>query len=332
MEWWPDDVAGQRVKLSLLGDDYVFGSGAVPDAQIAPALAPIDLTSAAVSVPAPASGSVLLSTSVGGDIYAIDPTGENLRFLGTGVEPSWAPALGGYTYAVWAEEPVGIYLDRGDGSPPQLLAQGKEFLSPEISPDGSLLAYLTRSVVTIEKKFFGRTIAEEDPRTHLVIMPLGGVAGSDPREQSLDSLGPSFSPDSRSIVWKGDDGLYIAAVNGGIAGRIPNTDHRFANPRWSPDGSLILFMWRQHDHWEIGTIRLDGTGFRLLAGSRPFAPVFNKASPVWSPDGSRIAYLSDQEGPYQLFVMNAEGGDQHKIGDLEFALGYSFDRLLSWAP
>ena len=91
-------------------------------------------------------------------------------------------------------------------------------------------------------------------------------------------------------------------------------------------------MWRQHDHWEIGTIRLDGTGFRLLTGSRPFAPVFNKASPVWSPDGSRIAYLSDQEGPYQLFVMNAEGGDQHKIGDLEFVLGYSFDRLLSWAP
>jgi len=35
--------------------------------------------------------------------------------------------------------------------------------------------------------------------------------------------------------------------------------------------------------------------------------------PVWSPDGSRIALRSDRNGNSDVFVMNADGSNQHRL-------------------
>ncbi len=35
--------------------------------------------------------------------------------------------------------------------------------------------------------------------------------------------------------------------------------------------------------------------------------------PVWHPDGSRIAYISTRQGPYQIWTMNSDGGEQERF-------------------
>ena len=86
----------------------------------------------------------------------------------------------------------------------------------------------------------------------------------------------------------------------GTGRRLLHTGTRTAfNPSWSPDGTRIAFAtWRlpaervQWDtaipakrmHSSLYTIRLDGSGRRLLAR--------NAATPDWSPDGTAIAYDS----------------------------------------
>src|SRR5512147_1134816 len=80
-----------------------------------------------------------------------------------------------------------------------------------------------------------------------------------------------------------------------------------AEPRISPDGSLIVYTrrWvnRIEDRWEsaLWMVSADGSRNRFLAKG---------SNAVWSPDGTRIAYLADGEPKgKQIFVrfMDAEG-------------------------
>jgi TolB protein len=41
--------------------------------------------------------------------------------------------------------------------------------------------------------------------------------------------------------------------------------------------------------------------------------------PVWSPTGSRIAFVSYLDEDPEIFVMNAEGGDQTRLTNNDFS-------------
>jgi ABC-type histidine transport system ATPase subunit len=63
---------------------------------------------------------------------------------------------------------------------------------------------------------------------------------------------------------------------------------------------------------------------------------WNNASPVWSPDGSQIAFVTDRTGQWEIWVMNADGSNQHPLlaGDVQAGLNLQYngmdERMLSW--
>jgi TolB protein len=82
---------------------------------------------------------------------------------------------------------------------------------------------------------------------------------------------------------------------------MPTTDD---SPRWSPDGTKIVFSSTRAGNDEIFMINADGTN--------PTNITRNKAAdwaPRWSPDGTKIAFVSDRGGESKLCIMNADGGD-----------------------
>jgi len=73
---------------------------------------------------------------------------------------------------------------------------------------------------------------------------------------------------------------------------------------------------------------------QLLQGQTPHS--WNNAAPTWSPDGSRIAFLTDRNGPWEIWIMNADGSNQHPLFPNGLPNGITIDygglseRVISW--
>ncbi|MGH2662737.1 MAG: hypothetical protein ACRDH8_07990 [Actinomycetota bacterium] len=81
------------------------------------------------------------------------------------------------------------------------------------------------------------------------------------------------------------------------------------SPRYSPDGSTIVFVSDRDGNEEIYTANADGGTLRRLT-NHPASDL----DPTWSPDGDEIVFNSDREGlPPQLFVMDASGRNQTRL-------------------
>jgi dipeptidyl aminopeptidase/acylaminoacyl peptidase len=72
-------------------------------------------------------------------------------------------------------------------------------------------------------------------------------------------------------------------------------------PDWSPDGSRIAFVARQH----IFTMSADGRRLRRLTDN------FGDSDPAWSPNGKYIAFIRDHD----LYVMRANGRGERRVVD-----------------
>jgi Ca2+-binding RTX toxin-like protein len=124
----------------------------------------------------------------------------------------------------------------------------------------------------------------------------------------------SPSPDGSSLAWLGNDGLFIAGIDGANPTKIADapTSGQYLGPaRWSPDGTEIAFP-SLHDtgsfyqgftiyESSVHVVSAAGGGERALT-----APSDELVTPLaWSPDGTRILFSRAQGGG--VFVMNADG-------------------------
>ncbi len=82
------------------------------------------------------------------------------------------------------------------------------------------------------------------------------------------------------------------------------------NPLWlrytaiAPDGKTILFCYKG-DIWSVPSAGGTATPMTLTE-SYEYAP-------VWSHDGKQIAFASDRTGNFDVFVMNATGGEARRL-------------------
>jgi TolB protein len=115
---------------------------------------------------------------------------------------------------------------------------------------------------------------------------------------------PAISPDGARVAYtepgrgKGTiRHIAVIEISSGKKSVFANlpSDNAYG-PVWSPDGKHLLFNIFTGDHWRLGLIAVDGTGFQFVPA--PPAITADLFSPAWAIDGKSI-YAQDLTNIYQ---------------------------------
>lgn len=75
-----------------------------------------------------------------------------------------------------------------------------------------------------------------------------------------------------------------------------------AYPRWSNDGTKILYQSNRIGNWQIYVMDKDSSNQKRITNDE-----YNNNFPDWSPDNKQIAFVSDREGNEDVYIMNMDG-------------------------
>lgn len=206
-----------------------------------------------------------------------------------------------------------IYLMNADGTNARSLplpAGSKQGMS--FSPDGTHLLYRSIS---------GRPTDVASMVTKLIVTDLDG---KEPRDVATGRLAfhGGWSPDGRRISYVTSDGAagplgtsFIADADGSNARQIATRVPLGGAPRWSRDGTHIVFPAPAGNGMAIFVANADGGSSRQLTTALPY-----QTAPVWSNDGRWIAFLGADSvpgprsgAPRSLYVVNADGTGLRRV-------------------
>lgn len=137
-----------------------------------------------------------------------------------------------------------------------------------------------------------------------------------PPTENIFALWPDFSADGKQIVFPHDTTgaleLYVINPDGTGLTQITHDGRDHLEPRWSPDGTHIVFA----TNGELGlvviaSVAADGTDFKILT-----TPVWESIGQEYTQDGKHIVFVSQLGGFVSaLWIMDTNGKHLRRLSD-----------------
>ena len=221
---------------------------------------------------------------------------------------------------------------------PQDLRKFVFISDPQMSPDGSKVAYVHTSIDYEENDYVKHIWLHDVSTGRDTQFTYGAGKDSNPRwspsGNKLLFLSSGRQPDSKND-------LYLIYSSGGEAQKVASLETGVSGPIWSPDEKTILFssrVWEprkpESDVVVVKRIWFKLNGVGMFAGKRVHLFTvkatggkprqvskgeFDVGAYAWSPDGKEIAYVTNKEPDQDtshirdIYVMPARGGEAKKI-------------------
>jgi len=257
------------------------------------------------------------------DLYVMNPDGTDVRNLtihpasDTGPVPS--PDDRRIAFQSNRDGNNEIYvLDLETGAQSNLTNHPASDHSPTWSPDGSSIAFVSDRDALLLDEAHGLWTND------IYIMDSDG---SDPRRLTADNLTNGYG----SLAWSPDGGSIALCLSSFTAfgayfplgiqlmnlSDLTLTRLTFdsatiqCDPKWSPDGSQILYVVSGSGFSNIYVMNADGSSqVNLSTDSSAY-----DTSPSWSPDGKYILFSSNLGDGYHIHKMDADGTDTFQLTD-----------------
>lgn len=184
-------------------------------------------------------------------------------------------------------------------APTQLIYSTRLDHSPQISPDGKKIAF----------------ISDRSGREAIWVSDSDG-ANAVQLESDYNSGTPRWSPDGRYIAFDSrqeDSDIYVVDTQGGVPRRLTGVGFNELMPSWSRDGQWIYFRSNRSGSYEIWKIPAAG-GESVQLTKRGGFEVFE------SPD-AKFIYYTKGRGPGGFYKLPVAGGEETEIPQLANA-GY----------
>ena len=232
-----------------------------------------------------------------------------------------------------------IVADSDGKNEQSALTSREPIISPEWSPDGARLAYVSfenrkphswvheiyTSRRTLVGNFKGSNSAPAwapNGRELAVVLTLSSVsqlylipaAGGEPHRlatsNSIDTE-PTYSPDGSTIYVTSDRGggpqMYRSAAGGGDARRVTFKGAYNVSPKVSPDGKTLAYVTRNNGQFQIATLDL------VSGQEQTLTDTVKDESPSFAPNGRMILYATEIGGKGVLAAVSADGRIKQRL-------------------
>ncbi|TPI35363.1 Tol-Pal system protein TolB [Mesorhizobium sp. B3-1-9] len=249
----------------------------------------------------------------------MDQDGANVRYLSDGraivLTPRFSPNRQEITYMSYESGQPKVYLLQIETGQRELVGNfpGMTF-APRFSPDGQKVIM---------------SLLRDDGNSNIFAMDLRSRSTTRLTDSTAIDTSPSYSPDGSQIVFTSDRGggsgrsqIYVMGADGSNPHRISFGDGVYSTPVWSPRGDLIAFTKQSGGEFQIGVMKTDGSGERILSSG------FQQEGPTWAPNGRVLMFFRDTAGGPKLVSVDLTGRNEQQIPTANYASDPAWSPLL----